>query len=394
MSGPGQPLWRVVAEREVATKLRDKTFLGTTAFTLVLLVGAVVLISVLGSRAASWGVAVTTPSGTQLVDSAQSLARRTTGPETTLTARRVTTPAQARALVGSGDVDAAVVPVGGDLVLVGNKQVDPDLQAVLRAAQGADALAANARAAGVDPAALQRGAALPTRLLAAGPVDAQARYGVSVAFAVIFLMTGLSFGMTIAQSVVIEKESRIVEILAAAVPIRTLLWGKVLGNTLLALGQIVLLTAVGLVGLAVTGQGTLLSGISAAAAWYVTLFVLGFISLASLWSVAGSLASRQQDLQSTTLPGQLLLIVPYFVAVSAGEGVRTVFSMLPIVSTMIMPGRIAQGDVPLWQIGVAITTTILAAVLFVRIGERLYERTLLHTGGKLGYREAFGLSSS
>ena len=123
-------------------------------------------------------------------------------------------------------------------------------------------------------------------------------------------------------------------------------------------------------------------------AWYVALFVLGFVSLASLWSVAGSIAGRQEDLQSTTLPGQMILFLPYFVSIFGSEQIKTIFSMLPIVSTMTMPGRIAEGDVPGWQIAVAIATTVAAAVLFIRIGERCYERTLLHTSGRMTYREA------
>jgi ABC-2 type transport system permease protein len=128
-----------------------------------------------------------------------------------------------------------------------------------------------------------------------------------------------------------------------------------------------------------------------AAIWYVVLFVLGFLALASLWTVAGSLATSQEDLQSTTLPGQLLLFVPYFVAVSASDSVKEIFSMLPIVSTMIMPGRIAQGEAPLWQVSVAIAVTVVAAVVLLRVGALLYERTLLQTSRTLGYREAFRL---
>jgi ABC-2 type transport system permease protein len=74
--------------------------------------------------------------------------------------------------------------------------------------------------------------------------------------------------------------------------------------------------------------------------------------------------------------------------VLGGEQVRTVLSMLPIVSTMIMPGRMAEGSVPWWQVVVAVLATLAAAVVFVRFGSRLYERTLLRTGGRLTYREA------
>jgi ABC-2 type transport system permease protein len=55
---------------------------------------------------------------------------------------------------------------------------------------------------------------------------------------------------------------------------------------------------------------------------------------------------------------------------------------------MTMPGRLAQRDVPGWRIAVAIATTVAAAVVFVRVGERLYERTLLHTSRRMSYREA------
>ncbi len=89
----------------------------------------------------------------------------------------------------------------------------------------------------------------------------------------------------------------------------------------------------------------------------------------------------------------MILMVPYFIAVLGGDQIRTVFSMLPIVSTMIMPGRMAEGSVPWWQVAVAIALTVAAAAVFVRVGSRMFEQTLLRTGTKLGYREAFRLSA-
>ena len=68
-------------------------------------------------------------------------------------------------------------------------------------------------------------------------------------------------------------------------------------------------------------------------------------------------------------------------------------SMVPVASSMIMPARMAEGDVPAWQIAVAISATVVAAVLFVRIGSRIYERTLLRSDGRIGLREALRLGS-
>jgi ABC-2 type transport system permease protein len=264
----------------------------------------------------------------------------------------------------------------------------------LSAAVGESVLQQNAAEADVDLEALRAGTATDVRLLDPNAEQSDARSGVAFAFVITFFITALSFGMVIAQSVVQEKESRVVEILAAAVPIRSLLWGKIAGNTVLALGQVLLIGAVGVVGLVATGQRDLLAGVGWSMIAYVGFFVLGFLTLACLWSVAGAIAGRQEDLQSTTLPGQLILMVPYFIAVLGGDQVRTVFSMLPIVSTMIMPGRLAEGTVPWWQLAVAVAATLVAAVVFVRVGTRLYERTLLRTGGKLTYRQALAAADA
>ena len=392
-SGRSTPVWRIVAEREVRVKLRDKAFLGSTAFTLLVIVAFFVITSLVGGGPEEYDVAVVDETSTAAVLESGQAALRASGEDgATVTAVPAEDTAAADAAVRDGDADAALlVSDGGGFELVGDEEIDGALRAALTSAVSEITVSQNAEGQGVDLEELYAGSEVSTRLLDPNADESGERSGVAFAFAIVFLFTALGFGMTISQSVVQEKESRVVEILAAAVPIRALLWGKVAGNTVLAVGQVVLIAAVGVAGLAATGRAELLRGVGPAVLWYIVFFVLGFVALASLWSVAGSLASRQEDLGSTTMPGQVLLFVPYFVATLAGEEVRTVFSMLPIVSTMIMPGRMAEGSVPAWQIAVAITATVAAAVVFVRVGERLYQRTLLRTGGKVGYREALAL---
>jgi len=379
-------VWRIVAEREVRTKMRDKAFLGSTAFTLVFVIGLLVFGAISGANANQYDVALGPGVDPALAQGAEQWLKAATDsddPEIT-----VAEASDVESAVRDGDADAGLVLVGERYEIVGDEGVDEALRAALSAAVRDHVVQANAAASGTDLAALLAGSETEVRLLDPNAEESGARSGIAFAFALVFFMTALTFGMTIAQSVAQEKESRIVEILAAAVPIRSLLWGKIAGNTVLALGQVLLLAVVGIVGLAVIGERDLLAGVGLAVVWYVAFFLLGFVALACLWAVAGSLASRQEDLQSTTLPGQLILLVPYLAAVLGGDQVRTVLSMLPIVSTMIMPGRLAEGSVPWWQIAIAIGLTVVAAVVFVRVGSRLYERTLLRTGGKLGYRQA------
>ena len=63
-------------------------------------------------------------------------------------------------------------------------------------------------------------------------------------------------------------------------------------------------------------------------------------------------------------------------------------SMFPVASALLMHGRIAAGEAPLWQLLLALGIAVLAAVLLVRLGARLYERTLLQTSRRVSYREA------
>lgn len=389
------PWWRLVAEREVSTRVREKSFLIGLGITLAFVLGFFVIGYFTGG-AEEYDVAVTSDSDVALVqqvEDALAVGSEDDGDATTVTAVEVADADAAEQAVSDGDADAALLPTADGYELVGEDGVDPALAAAVSQTVSGAQLQTNAEEQDVDLEALNAGTQVDQRFLDPTAEDSGTRSTIAFAFTLVFLTTALGYGMTIAQSVVQEKESRVVEILAAAIPIRSLLWGKIIGNTVLALGQLVVVVVVGVVGMLVTARGDVLGGVGWAVAWYVVFFVLGFLALAALWAVAGSLSSRQEDLQSTTLPMQMLLFIPYFVGAFASDGVNVVMSMVPVASSMIMPARMAEGAVPAWQIGVAIAATVVAAVLFVRIGSRIYERTLLRSGGRIGLREAVRLGA-
>ncbi|AWB91933.1 ABC transporter permease [Aeromicrobium chenweiae] len=383
--------WRVVAEREVITRVREKSFrYGVLAMAAGIVV-LVVLTSILGGRPTDYTVGVVDERAADVVSSASKVVDRTDD-GSTAEPRSYDSVAAAERAVRDGDVDAALVATSEGYEVVGDRDVDSTLSSALTTVAATTALQTNAESQGVDLAELQSGSAVSERLLDPDAEDAGPRQLAAFVFVLLFYLTAVIFGMTIAQSVVQEKESRVVEILAAAVPIRAMLWGKIAGNTALALGQIVVLSVVGVAALALTGETSLLAAIGPAVAWYVLFFVLGFVALAGLWAVAGSLASRQEDLQSTTLPGQVILFAPYILAVTAGASVKTIVSMLPVVSAMMMPSRMAEGGVPAWQVGVALAVNVVSAFVLVRFAARLYERTLMRTDRKIGFGEALRLS--
>ena len=373
------------------TRIRQKSFIYSALAMAAGIIATVVLTSLLGGRPTDYTVAVVDEGATAVVTSASAIVERD-DEDSSATARQLASVELAETAVRDGDVDAALIGTDDGYEIVGNEEIDSTLSSALSMSAATDALTENAQRQGVDLDELQSGTAVAERLLDAKQDDAGARMLVSLAFVLLFYLTAVTFGMTIAQSVVQEKESRVVEILAAAVPIRALLWGKIVGNSILALLQIVVLAVTGVAALAAVGETQLLSAIGPAVGWYIVFFALGFVALAGVWVVAGSLASRQEDLGSTTMPGQIILFAPYIIAFTAGASVKTVVSMLPVVSAMLMPSRIAEGGVPAWQIGVALVVNVVGAILLVRLAARLYERTLMRTERKIGFGEALKLN--
>jgi len=384
------PVWRIVAEREITTQVRRKSFRISAAVLVVGVIALVVLSSVFGDKPSHYKVAVSDATASSVVDAA-SKALDASDDGSDIQVRSVSSDRAAESLVRDGKVDAALLVADDGYRLVGDREVDSELAGVLTTTVQKDALDRNAEAQQVDLNALQAGSAVTQDLLDPNAENAGARSALAFVMVLLFYATAVMFGITIAQSVVQEKESRIVEILAAAVPIRSLLWGKVVGNSILAFGQIALVAVTGLIALRLTDFDDLLSVAGGVVGWYVLFFVLGFVAMAGLWAIAGSLASRQEDLQSTTMPGNLLLFAPYMIAVTAGEGVKTVVSMLPITSAMLMPARLAEGGVPWWQLAVAVLSNLVAIVATVWIGARIYERTLMRTERRIGFREALSL---
>jgi ABC-2 type transport system permease protein len=72
-----------------------------------------------------------------------------------------------------------------------------------------------------------------------------------------------------------------------------------------------------------------------------------------------------------------------------GEGtVRVVGSYLPVVSAISMPQRLLAGEAAWWEPFLSLLVTLAFAAWTMVVGERLYRRSILHTGRRLGVREA------
>ncbi|MFE7722140.1 ABC transporter permease [Nocardia rhizosphaerihabitans] len=269
--------------------------------------------------------------------------------DTTFTAHVVADRTAVEQLVRDDAVEVGLVradPTGWQLI--GKTSENDDATTYITAAAQQIALQRNAAEAGLSLEELGRGAAVNYELLEKGAVDPGLSKIVAFVFAFLFYLASVLFGMSIAQSVVEEKQNRIVEILASAMPLRQLLIGKVAGNTVLAFAQLALFVGAGLAGLAATGKGAQLGQIAGAAGWSIVFFLVGFLALASLWAVAGSLATRSEDLQSTATPLSMLIMIVLFAGIFLDGTGRVIASYIPITSIVAMPSRLAEGTAAWW----------------------------------------------
>lgn len=381
-------VWRIVTEREVMVKLRDRSFLISTVITVMAIVASLAITGYVSSRTDKVDVAITGTGAEQIVATANSLVE-SADKRVTFTARPQVDVAAVEHQVRDDAVDVGLVPAaGGGWRLVGKAGNDDNAATYVTAAVRQITVQRNAAAAGTSMEALSQGSAVAYDLLEPSAVDPGLARVVSFVFAFLFYMASFLFGMSIAQSVVEEKQNRIVEILASAIPLRQLLIGKVIGNTLMAFGQLALFVGAGLIGLAFTGKGDQVSEIAGAAGWFIVFFVVGFLALASLWAVAGSLATRAEDIQSTATPLSLLIVGVLFAGIFLSGAARVVASYVPVVSIVAMPGRLAEGTASWWEPLIALALMAAATYGIVVIAEKIYRRSLMQTQGRLTIRQA------
>jgi ABC-2 type transport system permease protein len=377
---------RLVAGRELSARLRDKNFIISSVFILVLLLGTLGLQVALNSGSEQTRVGVVGEA--RGLEEALEAQGQALGVDVVVS--QLDGEAAARAAIEDGEVDGVVVADGvqGPELLV-EQSADGSLQAVVQGAVGQVAVAEQLAAAGVT------GLDVPEVSVVALDPDAD-RDGQRVVVAIIGtgLLYGLLilFGQFVAQGVVEEKSSRVVELLLSSMKPWQLLAGKILGLGLLGLAQIVIIAVVGVAGALAFDLVDIPGELIGTAVSVVLWFVLAYALYASIFAVAASLVSRQEDLGTVIMPTTLVLVAGFIVGIQAAANpdgtLAVVTSFIPGLSPLVMPVRQAAGEVAAWEVGLAAVLAAVAVALVVRVGGRVYAASLLRTGGKTKLREA------
>ncbi|GGE93218.1 ABC transporter permease [Mycetocola zhadangensis] len=350
-----QATW-LVAEREITMRLRSKAFLISTGILLLVVLASIVIGGFAAQNVSDTKVAVV-GTASQAVSGADGL-----------DVTEASSVDAAETLVKDGSVEAAIVPDSTTplgIAVIGNTDVPSGLLAQLS----------------ISP---------PVHLLDENATNPLIVYFVALGFGLVFFMSAMTFGSTIAQNVVEEKQTRVVEILMSAIPVKALMAGKVLGNSVLAFGQIAIIAALSIIGLTITGQTDLLTGLGAPIVWFVVFFAIGFVLLASLFAATGSMVSRQEDIGATTTPVTMLVMIPYFLVIFFNDNptVLAIMSYVPFSAPVGMPVRLFLGTAEWWEPLVSLVILIATTFGTIWLGSRIYQNSLLKMGARVKWGEA------
>jgi ABC-2 type transport system permease protein len=224
--------------------------------------------------------------------------------------------------------------------------------------------------------------------------------GAAFIFAVILLMilytSILLWGQAVMTSVIEEKTSRVVEVMASGVPSTILLAGKLAGVGAAGLTQFVVWSlSLFVVSLAAAGplagalpmpEVTPLMLVS-----FVLFFLLGFFFYAALYASIGAAVNTVQEAQTLVWPVLMPIIIgmaAFPATIEAPDGPLSVtMSMVPGISPLIMFLRIVVLTPPVWQIALSIALLAAAILGILWVAARIYRVGILMYGKRPTFPE-------
>lgn len=382
----------LVGRREFVSRVRTRSFVIGTIVIIALIAGYVLLQTTLFSQNNRDRVGLTgqaTVLGQPLKQTAEALGQQ-------VEIQDVASVDQGAGLVRDGDLDALVSGAPDALRVTVKDDLDEPLRAALNSIVQQQVLDAQLAEAGLDPRQVRQNmAAVTVEVNSLEPADPQRgerlAVGLMIAFLLYFSLAG--FGSTVAQGVVEEKASRVVEVLLATIRPWQLLTGKILGIGAVGLLQILIIGTVG-AGLAtatdvLTVPSVAFSAVAIGALWYL----LGFLLYATVFAASGSLVSRQEDAQSVISPTMMVIMIAFvagfsLLAQDPTSSTVAVMSLIPPFAPILMPSRMVLGVAPTWQVLLAVLLALAATAALIWLGGRVYANAVLRTGARVKLRDA------
>ena len=382
----------LVAAREMRERFRGKIFRVGTLLILAVVAAAIVIPTLDNGKPEPQRVglvgALSAPLRAAVVSSAKSVG-------TTVHFVSVADEEAAHADLRSGRVDLAIVE-GRELVV--NKPIgSTDISTT---AQFVDAVSKNlgiveaveaAHLTAAQSSELAGARALPVHSLQPGAVKGATHTTSLIGLVLIFVMLS-QYNTWILIGVMEEKSSRVIEVLLAAVRPIQLLTGKVLGIGLVALVQASAIVVFALVLAKSVGSDLLHGTAPVVLASTLVWLVLGYAFYCWVYAAAGSLAERQDQVQTLAFPLSLPIIFGYIMALTAAGSASPssffkVLAYLPPTAPFAMPVLVGLGKVTWWEFLASALISIVCTVGVARLATGIYRRAILRTGGRVKLRD-------
>ncbi|HZP90098.1 MAG TPA: ABC transporter permease [Actinomycetota bacterium] len=382
---------RLVARREVVQRARSRAFKISTAIVVLVAVALIVVPSFVSGGRPTSTVGVVGGASSELASSLVAVGK---AQDRTVEVSAYPDEAAAERALRAGAVDVVLVPDRAQLVWKAER--DPVVAALVTEAVQAIERGRTIAEIGLTPeqaAALLRPPGLSSRSLEPVGKEEEGRIALAT-IVVILLFASISvFGGFLVSGVIEEKANRVVEVLLSRVRPDELLAGKVLGMGVVGLAQILVVAVAVLGALVAVGTADLPQTTPGMVGWVLLWFVVGYGFYSVVFATSGSLASRQEDAQSVSVPVTMLSLVAYFVSlgtISDPSGtLARVCSFLPPTAPFVMVARQARGGVSVWEVAVSVAVMAASTYGLVKLAGRIYEGAILRIGPRVRLREAW-----
>jgi len=264
---------------------------------------------------------------------------------------------------------------------------------------------------GVDPSQVmksQEGIDLVTAKVADGKLTGEsgaATFFLAYAMGIILYIALLIFGSQVMMSIIEEKTSRIVEVLASSLTPFQMMLGKVVGVGMVALLQIGIWTGAATLfstykepimsALGVTSSGPVPLSLPSMAPdlflVFLIFFALGFLLYAAAYAAVGAMCNTTQDAQQLQFPVMMFVIAGFFSVFAVTRKPKgtaaLVLSYVPPLAPFVVPMRYSIAPLPWTQLGGSILASLAGLVLVVWVASRIYRVGILSYGKKASLRD-------
>lgn len=213
-------------------------------------------------------------------------------------------------------------------------------------------------------------------------------------------MVVLIYGQMIATNVATEKSSRAMELLITSVSPLSMLFGKIIASCLAGLIQLAAIFGSAMVFYNINkeywGDNEIIRSLfeipGEIFAYLLLFFVLGFFVYAFIYGAVGSIATKVEDINTTSLPINVISIISIYAVIfsftsgNADGAVMKVCSFIPFTSPMAMFARISMSTVPAYEIIISILILIFSVIGIGIFSSKIYRVGVLLYGNtpKLG----------